>query len=900
MVSRSVAAALVSVLGIGVLVVILAVSFTTTPQAILVSSQAGCSNAAAGVAIKVKNSSITRYISPDPADTGFTQWTLSVELDLTGVTLDPAKLVLDVIPKYRTHWKDQLVGKGGFDASGKLTLTGSAPTLPGFYEKMPVYVTYDNGAGCAAATVSTFNVSIDVTCSATLLDSGWCDGERRWIPATSKCVRTYKPCGQETAVGVAETDKCKVYECFEKTKTCGRTPIGKNCIDCYTVGEVCIPNCKNEDNTTRVCGDDGCGGVCGTFGQGNGCDPADPQGNISCDAATGTCVPATHGSCQQPYPLFGRRLKGGDALLNPYDPQGIEYWMLNNKSPDTTEPVVSIDATGALPADWPSDGVTVPKGGIRVRVKYNSTYYSDTVTSGGNAVGTPDVTFTFTIPNGTAYQGLDAYLVDGTGDISAYSMDMYLSLVKENCESFAYGDPYWSPADVYDNDDAAPPGGFGSHIYSTGLGPGTYKIVGSHYAAQSVGYSWLEVVFTDATMGGACTPICVGHTCGNNGCGGVCNVQWCDNGLTCNKGRCSHCGPEVPLNCERPGQEDFPEPYNDPNKTFTSECGFDVNNCGEPCGIMNGGCPPGELCSYAMGICYPVPTCDRNVPECHGTPPAKKKKRGVTQAPQHYCNVFCEWQEINDPLPDIVPNEEAWVKDSFTMQWKLFDDLSCAIEEKCVFGQGNRLIVRFNTDIFNIGNKVYKGENVFTRPDILEFASCHQHPHLKGFAQFNFGNENGTTAIESGKQSYCVESTGQYQTGPKVPCSSDFGCGNQGLEPGTFDRYDAYLDCQWLDVTKLVENHDLNRWFMYLISVNNGRPIIEYSYLNNAAVFPVFLPCPPSLLGFSYLAQLPVNDTSLCCSRPGGPDPVNCPNTNCGSKPAPDQSVCDYNLHLIN
>lgn len=194
------------------------------------------------------------------------------------------------------------------------------------------------------------------------------------------------------------------------------------------------------------------------------------------------------------------------------------------------------------------------------------------------------------------------------------------------------------------------------------------------------------------------------------------------------------------------------------------------------------------------------------------------------------------------------------------------------------------------------------GENVYERPDIVEYAFCHQHPHLKGFAQFFFSNPDGTLAVSSGKQSYCVESTSAYQSGPKVPCSSDFSCGNQGLEPGMYDRYDLYLDCQWLDVTGLVEKGDLNRWFIYHISVNNGRPISEYSYINNAVSFPVFLPCPPPLSGYSLPTKVQFTNTSLCCNRPGGSDNTFCPVTPsvCSGTPIPPrQDSCDYNLHLI-
>lgn len=151
-------------------------------------------------------------------------------------------------------------------------------------------------------------------------------------------------------------------------------------------------------------------------------------------------------------------------------------------------------------------------------------------------------------------------------------------------------------------------------------------------------------------------------------------MKQCSDDLTCTKGRCSNCGPSVPKDCTHSGNVDYFAPYNNENVTYQAECGPDSNGCGETCGPLNGGCPSGEKCSLQMGICVPVPSCDRNVPICldplpNYSPP--KKKRWQSQAvtdPQYFCDSFCHWREINEPLPDIVPNEQSWFTDSFLMQ----------------------------------------------------------------------------------------------------------------------------------------------------------------------------------------------------------------------------------------
>lgn len=267
---------------------------------------------------------------------------------------------------------------------------------------------------------------------------------------------------------------------------------------------------------------------------------------------------------------------------------------------------------------------------------------------------------------------------------------------------------------------------------------------------------------------------------------------------------------------------------------------------------------------------------------------------------QYFCNTMCEWQELNDPLPDIIPNGESMVLPTYLMHWKTFDSLSCTFDEKCVFGVGERLILRFNTDIMNVGTATFHGVDIFGRPDLALYSQCHQHYHMRGFAQHVIvDNTTGLVLIESSKQSYCVESSMQYQFGPKVPCTSDTTCDNQGLEPGMLDRYDKYLDCQWLDVTGLVETQNMNKWHLFFVSVNNGRPIVEYSYVNNQAQFPVFIPCPPTrnvqIEPFTIVQANP----QYCCNRPGGYDDFACPDftnqePNICSWPQPSPSECSY------
>lgn len=107
---------------------------------------------------------------------------------------------------------------------------------------------------------------------------------------------------------------------------------------------------------------------------------------------------------------------------------------------------------------------------------------------------------------------------------------------------------------------------------------------------------------------------------GSNGCGGVCNIKSCADGLSCNDGLCSAC-PVDPPNCLHAPDENFPAPYS--QTYYEAECGEDLNNCGDSCGI----CPPGSHCQLQMGICVQVPFCDHNVPVCTGPYPSPKRDK---------------------------------------------------------------------------------------------------------------------------------------------------------------------------------------------------------------------------------------------------------------------------------
>lgn len=607
---------------------------------------------------------ISSHVSPDPADGSFNLFTLNLTMTIINANisqplLDGNRLVINVSEPYRANWP-QLDGLGrtwsvqhlsGNHHRYSLSITASAKNVqPGFYENLTLAVsqirTLNPKLSCPMVLLHYIKVSIDVTCSATILDK-WCDGERRWIPKSNKCVKTYKPCGQELTVGVPNTNPCTRYACYNNNRTCSQVPLGGigsgQCDSCTPVS-ICTPNCTNIYNEQggitgdliRYCGDDGCGGICGIPDTANGCDPVGIA--HSCDALFGKCVASTLGSCSLPYNLFMGSIAVGNPRLNALDLDGLQSWVLTNNDTSTTDPIHLVTADDPLTLGnelspwnavygWPLDERTVPLQGIRVRIFLNSFYYPDTITNSDNAPGTSDVNFKFTVAPGQI-RAMEAYICGQDGDTSNGGRDTFLALVREDCTEFNTTDINFTPADQYQGNDSNPPGGYCSRILSTGLQGGlngrNFTIVATTYSQNNAGPLWLEVVFTNSTQG-PCTPICEGHKCGSNGCGGVCNIVTCANGLSCNSGTCSDC-PVNPPNCLHPPNSNFPAPYN--GTYYQAECGEDLHHCGDSCGT----CPTGSYCQLEMGICIPVAFCDHNVPKCSRPYPAPQRTKRDTFA----------------------------------------------------------------------------------------------------------------------------------------------------------------------------------------------------------------------------------------------------------------------------
>lgn len=111
----------------------------------------------------------------------------------------------------------------------------------------------------------------EVTCS----DGMYCNGAERFVAGS--CVSGPNPCD--------DAADCTTDTCDETADTCNHE-LGAGCASCKSD---CTPNC-----TGKVCGDDGCGGTCGSCPMGEGC-----------ASATGVCKSSNQpGTCAVPIDLL--------------------------------------------------------------------------------------------------------------------------------------------------------------------------------------------------------------------------------------------------------------------------------------------------------------------------------------------------------------------------------------------------------------------------------------------------------------------------------------------------------------------------------------------------------------------------------------------------------------------
>ncbi len=154
----------------------------------------------------------------------------------------------------------------------------------------------------------------------------------------------------------------------------------------------------------------------------------------------------------------------------------------------------------------------------------------------------------------------------------------------------------------------------------------------------------------------------------------------------------------------------------------------------------------------------------------------------------------------------------------------------CLVEEGCIRGVGKRDIVRFSTRIENIGELDYFIGEPADQPDQFTYDNCHNHFHYDGYAQYSLYDTHGQHIPIGYKNGFCV-----LDLECPSPGMSKYGCDFMGITAGCADIYDAFIDCQWLDITDVPDGDYV---FVAVVNVDLARDALgraETDTLNNYA-----------------------------------------------------------------
>lgn len=151
-------------------------------------------------------------------------------------------------------------------------------------------------------------------------------------------------------------------------------------------------------------------------------------------------------------------------------------------------------------------------------------------------------------------------------------------------------------------------------------------------------------------------------------------------------------------------------------------------------------------------------------------------------------------------LPDLIVLEDV-LRNSLTPD-RLVSIDPCHVAEGCVNGFGPRFILRFTTNIQNIGVADYYIGAPPPAPDIpsdqFVWDPCHHHWHYRGYAEYNLFDQNGVLLPIGFKNGFCI-----FDQECNGGGNSKYSCSNMGISSGCGDSYDNTIDCQWIDLTGL-------------------------------------------------------------------------------------------------
>ena len=109
------------------------------------------------------------------------------------------------------------------------------------------------------------------------------------------------------------------------------------------------------------------------------------------------------------------------------------------------------------------------------------------------------------------------------------------------------------------------------------------------------------------------------------------------------------------------------------------------------------------------------------------------------------------------------------------------------------------------------------------------YAACHDHYHFEDYAFYELLTPIGRQITTVGyKNGWCVMDLSDWQDSG-LPCNR-YNCNNQGISAGCSDIYAASLDCQWIDITTVLDGN-----YTVRVTTNPYKRLAELDYSNNTA-----------------------------------------------------------------
>jgi len=246
--------------------------------------------------------------------------------------------------------------------------------------------------------------------------------------------------------------------------------------------------------------------------------------------------------------------------------------------------------------------------------------------------------------------------------------------------------------------------------------------------------------------------------------------------------------------------------------------------------------------------------------------------------------LFPQTARSQTPLPDLIV-DQASLRQHWVVRVEDLPATFCSVQEGNVT-PGERTLLRFTVSTPNNGNADLVVGDPNQRPDIFEFASCHNHHHVRHYALYELVHPGTGFVWRAAKRGFCmidIEKYTGYSGGAEPDNKPHFrSCGrigipgNQGISLAWTDIYDWRLGGQYFvldggDGQPPVPPGD----YVIRITVNppftkkgnepcphkdpNGKchTLLESNYFNNVAGVTITIPDHPGRQGVGPLKNQP-------------------------------------------